>query len=546
MNSLAPGAEPDGRRSFVVIGGRAPRQTTYNSVMNETQSAAEKALSADDVSTCVRVLRAIEADRSHLTRLTREQRRELLTLAGLVAKPERHNLVRMAKAFRRAEREAARERDRKVIEQTGLRTQRRSEVYAPLWLEPPKPQDLEDRPELQQERTCYVCKKPFAKMHRYYDSMCDACGDFNYAKREQTADLSGHYALITGARVKIGFQASLKLLRAGADVIVTTRFPIDAAERYSKEADFAGFRDRLQIHGLDLRHTPSVEIFTRFLLERLPRLDYILNNACQTVRRPAGFFQHLLEKEVEAAVGLPRELRGTLAGYEELRSALAGRAVSPGGQASLTATSLGSHAEGLLHSAALSQRRYLDEDYRGGDTLFPAGRYDEDRQQVDLRKINSWRLRLHEVETPELLEVQLVNAIAPYILNARLKPLMVRTPGRHKHIVNVSAMEGQFYRATKTDKHPHTNMAKAALNMMTRTSAPDFVKDGIHMNAVDTGWVTDEDPAIHAARKAEEGFAPPLDIIDGAARIVDPIFVGHLTGTHVWGQFLKDYKPAPW
>jgi NAD(P)-dependent dehydrogenase (short-subunit alcohol dehydrogenase family) len=108
--------------------------------------------------------------------------------------------------------------------------------------------------------------------------------------------------------------------------------------------------------------------------------------------------------------------------------------------------------------------------------------------------MNSWRLRMHEVETPELLEVQLVNAIAPYILNARLKPLLVRTPGAHKHIVNVSAMEGQFYRATKTDKHPHTNMAKAALNMLTRTSAPDFVKDGIHMNAVDTGWVTDEDP----------------------------------------------------
>jgi NAD(P)-dependent dehydrogenase (short-subunit alcohol dehydrogenase family) len=204
------------------------------------------------------------------------------------------------------------------------------------------------------------------------------------------------------------------------------------------------------------------------------------------------------------------------------------------------------HGEGLLHSAALSQRRYLDEDFQGGEALFPSDRYDEDLQQVDLREINSWRLRMHEVKTPELLEVQLVNAIAPYVLNARLKPLMLRTPGRHKHVVNVSAVEGQFYRTTKTDKHPHTNMAKAALNMMTRTSAPDFVKDGIHMNAVDTGWVTDEDPAAHAARKANLGFAPPLDIIDGAARIVDPIFNGRLTGEHVWGQFLKDYKPAPW
>ena len=508
-------------------------------------STTDTTLSDDDIRACIRVLRAIEADRSHLTRMTREERRELLTLAGLVAKPERHNLVQMAKAFRRAEREAAKERDRKVLERAGLRIQRQSAVYTPLWLEPPKPEDSGNgRPELQQERSCYVCKQPFVKMHRYYDSMCEACGDFNYAKREQTADLSGHYALVTGARVKIGFQASLKLLRAGAHVVVTTRFPIDAADRYSREPDFAAFRDRLQIHGLDLRHTPSVELFTRFLFERLPRLDYILNNACQTVRRPAGFFQHLLARETESLAQLPPPLRETLASHRELRQMIEG-SLPQGGGTLLTAATRG-HGEGLIHSAALSQRRYLDEDFRDGDTLFPSGHYDEDRQQIDLRTVNSWRLRLHEVETPELLEVHLVNAIAPYILNARLKPLMVRTPGAHKHIVNVSAMEGQFYRTTKTDKHPHTNMAKAALNMMTRTSAPDFVKDGIHMNAVDTGWVTDEDPAVHAARKAEEGFAPPLDIIDGAARIVDPVFVGRLTGNPVWGQFLKDYKPAPW
>src|ERR1700677_430506 len=131
--------------------------------MDHKNNSTETTLSVDDVAACVRVLRAIEADRSHLTRLTQEQRRELLTLAGLVAKPERHDLVKMAKAFRRAEREAAKERDRKVIEQTGLRVQRRSEVYAPLWLEPPKPADLGERAELHQERSCYVCKKPFAK-----------------------------------------------------------------------------------------------------------------------------------------------------------------------------------------------------------------------------------------------------------------------------------------------------------------------------------------------------------------------------------------------
>jgi NAD(P)-dependent dehydrogenase (short-subunit alcohol dehydrogenase family) len=499
--------------------------------------------SAEDVLTCIRVLQAIDADRSHLTHLEQSQRRELLTLAGLVAKPERQDLVKMAKAFRRAERETAKAHDRGVIAQSGLRTQRRAPQYSPLWLPPPQPGAAQQRPALRRQLDCYVCKKSFATLHRYYDSLCEDCGEFNYAKREQTADLHGRYALVTGARVKIGYQTALKLVRAGAHVIVTTRFPIDASDRYAREPDFSQFRERLQIHGLDLRHTPSVDLFARFLLERLPRLDYIVNNACQTVRRPAGFFAHLLAREALDPTAVPEATRVVLASHDALRRALNDQHV-PDPHALIT-TSARVPGEGILHSAALSQRRYLDDDFHGA-ALFPADRYDEDRQQVDLRATNSWRLRLHEVATAELLEVQLVNAIAPYTLNARLKPLLVRTAGAHKHVVNVSAMEGQFYRTTKTDKHPHTNMAKAALNMMTRTSAPDFVRDGIHMNAVDTGWVTDEDPAVHAARKAELGFAPPLDIIDGAARIVDPIFSGQLSGTHVWGQFLKDYRPAPW
>ena len=515
--------------------------------MEQTTAAPVPAaeLTADDVETCVRVLRAIEADRSHLTRLDREKRRELLTLAGLVAKPERRDLVRMAKAFRRAEREAAKAHDRDLVERAALRVQRKSPVYAPLKLELPKPGDGDERALLRDERSCYVCKQPFKKVHRYYDSMCEACGDFNYAKRELTADLDGQYAVVTGARVKIGYQAALKLLRAGARVVATTRFPVDAASRYAKEPDFGEFRERLQVYGLDLRHTPSVELLAQFLAARLPRLDHIINNACQTVRRPPKFYRHLLEQENAALEALPESWRGVLAQQSELHSMLAGsRSRERGGTALVTAGL--AQGEGLVRSAELSQRRYIDEDLHAGEELFPRQRYDEDLQQVDLRTVNSWRLRLDEVETSELLEVHLVNAIAPYVLNARLKPLLTRTPERHKHVVNVSAMEGQFYRTMKTDKHPHTNMAKAALNMMTRTSAPDFVKDGIHMNAVDTGWVTDEDPAVHALRKAEQGFSPPLDVIDGAARIVDPIFVGRLTGEHVWGQFLKDYKPAPW
>ncbi len=522
-------------------------------VSTSDQRNAETALSPEDFERALEVLRAIDADRGVLVALTPQQRAELLQLAGQITKPDRKALRKMAKAFRRADRAAAQAEDRELIEKTGLRVQRRAPVYEPLWLPPPSAEEaapvaIAPRPVLNTSRNCYVCKAEYTTPHRYYDSMCVPCGDFNYAKREQTADLAGRCALVTGARVKIGYQAALKLLRAGAQVIVTTRFPVDAAARYAREPDYADFRERLQVYGLDLRHTPSVEIFARSLAERLPRLDYILNNACQTVRRPAGWFRHLLELESQPFESLPAEWRGTLAAHAELCRSLDGPSRGDAGSAATALPALAglSGVSGLVHSAELSQRRYLDEDFRDSEALFPAGRYDADLQQVDLRETNSWRLRLHEVNTAELLEVQLINAIAPYTLNARLKPLMVATPGAHKHIVNVSAMEGQFYRTVKTDKHPHTNMAKAALNMMTRTSAPDYVRDGIHMNAVDTGWVTDEDPALHAARKAELGFAPPLDVLDGAARIVDPIFEGQRTGHHVWGQFLKDYRPAPW
>ncbi|MEZ4339326.1 MAG: SDR family oxidoreductase [Sandaracinaceae bacterium] len=484
----------------------------------------------DDVArlrACHATLEAILADRTLLDALDPEARRALVIAAGRVSRPHRAELRAASKARRRSEKREARSADEAKLARTGIR-RLRAEVAYPTPPALPAP-DEAPAAELGEARKCYVCKAAYREVHAFYDQLCPPCAALSYERRMRTADLSGRIAVVTGARVKIGYQAAIKLLRAGAAVVVTTRFPADAARRYAAEEDFEAWRDRLSIYGLDLRHTPSVERFSAHLDRTLPRLDFLLNNACQTVRRPAGFYQHLLDHE--ARPDLDEPARALLEGHRALREGALARRDAPA----------------LPDSAALSQVALLREDLGRDLRLFPDGRLDADGQQVDLRDRNSWRLALDEVPTVELLEVQLVNAVAPYVLNGRLRPLMRRTPERDKHIVNVSAMEGQFYRNFKTDKHPHTNMAKAALNMMTRTSAPDYLTDGIHMNSVDTGWVTDEDPHEVAARKVEiHGFHPPLDVVDGAARIVDPIFDGFLSGEHVYGLFLKDYRPVPW
>ena len=538
---------------------------------------AEPAPSPADIEAATRVLAAVAGDRALLATVGEATRSALQRFAGEVARPDLKARKRLQKTLLRNAQLARKQGDEALRRESGIRRLREEAVFrTPFPPLPPRgtdasgwwpvlpdaagpapaPPPVDERaavtpgavpgPELHAPRVCYVCKREYRRLHHFYDQLCPACGDDNERRRTATVDLRGRVALVTGARVKIGYQAAILLLRAGCTVVACTRFPRDAAARYAREPDFEAWRDRLLVHGVDLRHTPSVEHLCHWLDTTLPRLDFQIHNACQTVRRPPGFYAHLVDDEHRPAAELPPAVRQLLRSDEALRLEHDGR----------------QSAAGLTRSAQLSQAGGEDDLLLTGAgpaslEIFPHGVLDQDLQQVDLRAHNSWRLPLHEVPTHELLEVLLVNATAPFVMTARLKPLMVRSatppPGTAtsadgaRHVVLVSAMEGQFYRALKTDKHPHTNMAKAALNMLVRTSAPDLRRDGIYLNAVDTGWVTDEDPAHIAARKAEEhAFSPPLDIVDGAARIVAPIIEGFTSGMHQAGHFYKDYRPAPW
>jgi NAD(P)-dependent dehydrogenase (short-subunit alcohol dehydrogenase family) len=376
-----------------------------------------------------------------------------------------------------------------------------------------------------------VCKQKFTRQHFFYSELCLPCGDFNYHKRGLSVDLSGRRALVTGARVKIGYMAALHLLRAGAEVIATTRFPHDAARRYSQEPDYSTWCERLQIYGLDLRHLPTVEYFAAHLAAEYPALDILINNAAQTVKRPRAYYAHLLPYERTPLSELPAAQQALLK-----RGAVA----LPSAPLHLPEPPIAALLPGEPATLAVDESPTDD-----AALYFPAGTYDEHQQQRDLRPENSWTRKVDEIDLTEFLEVQLINVTAPYLLVSRLRPLMRRSPVPQRFIVNVSASEGQFAQ-NKTGAHTHTNMAKAALNMLTLTAAADLADDSIFMNSVDPGWISQQTPFINAQAWEEQQRLLPLDLIDAAARVCDPIFTALLNGLAAAGKFFKDYQPAAW
>ncbi|TJZ56917.1 SDR family NAD(P)-dependent oxidoreductase [Streptomyces piniterrae] len=394
--------------------------------------------------------------------------------------------------------------------------------------------------ELSRPRRCYVCKSLYREIDSFYHLLCPACAADNTARRSARTDLTGRRVLLTGGRVKIGFQLALMMLRDGAELLVTTRFPQDTVRRFRAVPGSGDWLDRLTVVGIDLRDPRQVLGLCQELRDEGRPLDILVNNAAQTVRRPPESYALLAAGErgelpqgegelVRCAPGFRTELALTGATENARALELVLPTSAPGPQ-SLPGS------QGLSGTQALPGQR---------DISGRPATVDEAGLLPDPAPVNSWSARIGELDPAELLETQLVNALAPALLCDRLLPLLLASPHPRRYVVNVTAVEGRFTVRRKTGGHPHTNMAKAALNMLTRTSGPELAAQGVHMCSVDTGWITDENPLPTKDRIAEAGFRTPLDIVDGAARVYDPIVRGE-AGDPVAGVFLKDYREAEW
>ena len=479
-------------------------------------------LSAEDVATTVRVLATmteLDEDDPHFAEVR-------LATAKMFKAVKEHR-----RAVKRAEVQAA---DKAVIAATatGAPTRIDDETQGH---ELSSSATAETAGELLVARACYICKQRYTRVDAFYHQLCPSCAVLNHAKRTARTDLTGKRALLTGGRAKIGMYIALRLLRDGAHTTVTTRFPKDAVRRFAAMEDSADWLHRLRVVGIDLRDPAQVIGLADDVAAQGP-LDILINNATQTVRRSAGAYAPLVEAESSPLpAGEMPEIVTFGNSHEQHPLAL---------QASVQTMPILAAAAGAGHLTADDLTELaLTPGSSSLEKLAAGTAIDAGGLLPDLHRENSWTDKVQDVDPVEMLEVQLCNTTAPFLLVSRLRASMAATP--RSYVVNVSAMEGVFNRGYKGPGHPHTNMAKAAVNMLTRTSAREMSSDNIFMTSVDTGWITDERPHPTKVRLAEEGFHAPLDLVDGAARVYDPIVRGE-AGEDLFGVFLKDYKPSNW
>lgn len=412
-------------------------------------------------------------------------------------------------------------------------------------------------------QSCYICKAKFntSNIHNYYTNLCKNCGEFNYSFRTLEMDLTGRIAVVTGGRVKIGYYIVLKLLSYGCTVIATTRFPKDSLHKFKQEPDYEKFKDRLIIYPIDFRIFESTERFVNYLSENFPYIDILINNAAQTVRRSTSYYRYLLQiesaplaQEEESKIikndfiYVPENMLGDGSGANPDAAALQTLFnTSSKSKKNSIANMKIKNEKNLPLSVIASQIKIMDE--KEGPTKTIMG---GDGQPIDFsQEKSSWNMELDEIPFQEFTEVQIINTWTPYYLCVKLKPLMEKSPFPDRYIVNVSSVEGIFNHFKRTT-HPHTNMAKAALNMMTRTCGKYYKQFGIYMTGVDTGWVSPMNEFTHLfdknnAKAFEKEYVNiPLDELDGAMRCIHPVIEGVMKKNFIYGHLLKDYKITNW
>lgn len=221
---------------------------------------------------------------------------------------------------------------------------------------------------------CYMCNSKGS-----FHSLCDECHELNGDMKRVSCDLKGRYAIVTGGRIKIGFETSLRLLRDGCFVVVTTRFPVNAAERFSKESDFDVWKHRLKIARLELQDMRSIEEFLVYVQQNIPHLDILINNAAQTIYRPFQYYESLMSDEVKHLPSLSKDANNLLVSKNQ---------------------------EQLVQShSMISSPTKSALPRRANSSEFPDNQKDEHGEQLDIRLRNSWTYNLDEVPLQELLQV---------------------------------------------------------------------------------------------------------------------------------------------